>query len=36
VGLVISDSKYSVSGVSITDNQDGFQAVVNIKARKET
>tara|TARA_R110002167_G_scaffold81090_1_gene222335 strand:- start:40 stop:1056 length:1017 start_codon:yes stop_codon:yes gene_type:complete len=35
VGLVISDSKYSVSGVSITDNQDGFQAVVNIKARKE-
>lgn len=36
IGLVISDSKYSVSGVSITDNHDGFQAVVNIKARKET
>lgn len=35
VGLVISDSKYSVSDMSITDNQDGFQAVVNIKARKE-
>ena len=34
VGLVISDSKYSVSGVSIKDNQDGFQAVVDIKARK--
>lgn len=35
VGLVISDSKYSVSGVSITDNQEGFQAIVNIKARKD-
>jgi hypothetical protein len=35
VGLVISDSKYLVSGVSIKDNEDGFQAVVEIKARKE-
>lgn len=35
VGMVISDAKYSVSGVSVTDNSDGFQAVVDIKARKE-
>ncbi|CAA0092431.1 Uncharacterised protein [Zhongshania aliphaticivorans] len=35
VGMVISDSKYSVAGVTVTDNQDGFQAVVDIRARKE-
>jgi hypothetical protein len=34
VGMVISDAKYSVSGVTIQDNEEGFQAIVDIKARK--
>ncbi|MFQ3199686.1 MAG: hypothetical protein ACI9SK_000394 [Zhongshania sp.] len=34
VGMVISDAKYSVSGVTIQDNEEGFQAIVDIKVRK--
>ncbi|WP_417548090.1 nucleoid-associated protein [Marinobacter segnicrescens] len=35
VGLVISNSKYLVSGVSINDHKNGFQATIDIKIRKE-
>ena len=35
VGMIISDAKYSVSGISINDNSDGFQAIIDIKSRKK-
>lgn len=35
VGLIISDPKYLVSGVSIKDHENGFQATIDIKTRKE-